>query len=513
MTRPSDDDIKASVADDLPVGLWVARAPGGEEVYANKMFAEIMGTGARDVALGEYSQPYGIHDRAGVPYPEQRLPFVRALAERRTVVVDDIAIHRPDGGKVFVRAQAKPVFDGDDITHVVIAFIDITREVQAEEARAESEARLRRAQRMESIGQLAGGIAHDFNNMLAVIKGLAGLLLKDERDVDRRADLVTIDDVTNKAVQLTRSLLGFSGRARKRSTAVRVDEVVASLAPMLQRTLDRRITLQVDLLAARNVVGDFSMLEQVVMNLVMNSRDALSDGGTITIRTRDVDDRVVLEVLDDGSGIPLVIRERVFEPYFTTKGTGAHKGTGLGLATVYGIVESHGGTIEIRDVVPRGNCMRVSLPAAPPDTELLPRVAAGVLVEPVHGKGVVLLVEDDELVRSASERTIRSLGFDVITAAHGAEALRIARAEREHIDAVVLDLMMPHMDGRATLLGLRAIDRALPVLVTSGFAWNEEIQAMMNLGADAFVEKPWQLDVFAEKLARLVQARHPQESS
>ena len=504
---PTDVEIIRTVADDLPVGVWVARAPDGQEVYANKMFAEIMGTSALDVAAGGYAAPYGIHDRSGALYAEAKMPFVRALLEKQTVVVDDIVVHRRDGGRVYVRAQARPVLDGDGaVTHVVIAFIDITREATAEEARAESEARLRRAQRMESVGQLAGGIAHDFNNMLAVIKGLAALIAKDETDPQKRADLATIDDVTRSAVQLTRSLLGFAGRVKKKNEPVSVNDVVRSIGGMLGRTLERSIDLVLDLQATRAVVGDFSMLEQVVMNLAVNARDAMPEGGELRIATRDEGASVVLEVTDTGVGIPPALRERVFEPYFTTKASGSQKGTGLGLATVYGIVSAHGGTIEVRDGAPRGTRMRLALPA----TDVAP-----VQPESSHdgdvprGRGLVLLVEDEPLVRDAAARVVASLGYEVVAAADGAQAVALLRTHGARVVAVVLDRSMPRMDGRATFSALRAIDPGVPVIVTSGFAHDQEAQALLDLGADAFVEKPWPTRHFAEQLVRLVARRAP----
>ena len=222
---PTDHDIVHALADDLPVGIWVARAPNGEFVYANRMFAEIMGQGGRDdTQVGSYSEPYGICTRDGQPYPESRMPFVRALQEQRVVVVDDLMIRRPDRTHVHVRAFARPVTnEAGTITHVVIAFFDVTREVDAEIARAESERRLQHGQRLEAIGTLAGGVAHDFNNLIFGIKLLAAELAVHETDPERRKSLALIDDITERSAMLTRSLLGFARRGKHRAAAVALD--------------------------------------------------------------------------------------------------------------------------------------------------------------------------------------------------------------------------------------------------------------------------------------------------
>jgi PAS domain S-box-containing protein len=215
--KPIDgDDLGRGIADALPVGIWVAHAPGGEFFYANQMFSEIMGqTALSDVAAGEYSQPYGIFGKDGKLYPEDELPFPRVLRERKPVVVDDIVVHRPDGTRVHVRAQARPVLDeAGTVVQVIVAFIDITREAEAELARAESEERLRQAQRMESIGRLAGGVAHDFNNLLAAIGLLASSLKRTETEASRRTALEQIEQTTDSAAALTRSLLGFAGQGK-----------------------------------------------------------------------------------------------------------------------------------------------------------------------------------------------------------------------------------------------------------------------------------------------------------
>jgi signal transduction histidine kinase/ActR/RegA family two-component response regulator len=508
---PSDHDIIHALADDLPVGLWVARAPGGEFVYANRRFAEIMGqTGRGDVAVGGYSEPYGIMTRDGQPYPEHRMPFVRAMQERRVVVVDDITIYRPDRTRVDVRAFANPVTDeAGTITHVAIAFFDITREVAAERARAESEKRLHRAQRMEAIGTLAGGIAHDFNNLSFGIKLIASALRAGETDGGKRESLDLIDEITERSAALTRSLLGFARRGKHRAAPVALDDVVASMREMLSRTLSA-IEIEFDIAAADRgtVIGDHAQLEQVVMNLVVNARDALRDApdARIAVRTSSHDGRVVLEVADNGPGIPAELRDRVFEPYFTTKTQGAERGTGLGLATAYGIVESHGGTIEIVDGLgPKGTTIRVTLPAAQrPAPQAPPRSP----IEAVRsGAGTILVVDDDPMVLRALAAALGSLGYGVLEACGGAEAVDLVRERRGEIRAVLLDMVMPRMGGAATYVALRALAPDLVVLLMSGHASNEDVQGLIDLGACGFVSKPYSIEALGSALAAALAAR------
>ena len=359
MAIPSAPSIIAALADDLPVGIWVARAPNGEFIYANRMFGALMGTdGLTEAAVGGYAEPYGIFTRAGEPYPEHRMPFVRALEEKQVVVIDDITIHRPDRTRLDVRAFARPISDeAGGITHVVIAFFDITHEVELARQRAISQEREQRTLRLESIGTLAGGIAHDFNNLIFAIKLVASETLLRTNDPRLRADLELIDNVTDRAATLTRSLLGFARLGKHRAAPVALDEVISGMRELLARAL---VGIQLEFhLGADDrgvVVGDQAQLEQVVMNLLVNARDAVHGTGKVVVSTRTVELKaappgstgalspgrvVVFEVADDGAGISGAERERVFEPYFTTKTRGTDRGTGLGLATVLGIVEAH----------------------------------------------------------------------------------------------------------------------------------------------------------------------------
>ena len=520
---PSEAEIIHAVADALPVGVWVARAPTGEFVYANRCFGEIMGMAARDdVAAGGYCEPYGIYGRDGELYPEERLPFAQALRARATVEVDDIVIHRGDGRRANVRAFARPIFAGDEITHVVIAFIDITREVEAQLARADSEARLARSQRMESVGTLAGGIAHDFNNLLTVLRLVAAQLAAGEQDPQRRGSLGVIEEITERASALTRSLLGFAGRGKHRSQPLALNRVVESLAEIIRRALGQghgiEVQLETDARHGGWVVGDFSQIEQVIMNLVVNARDAMVDlpgPRALTVRTGDVEVTearaaalgeihrgayVSIEVIDQGRGIPPDIRDRIFEPYFTTKLQGPTPGTGLGLATVYGIVDGHGGALEV-DTGPdgRGTLMRVLLPAVEPAEE---RDSTARPLE--RGSGTILVVDDDHMVRASLAGALTQLGYQVIESTDGVRAVEVFRERHGEISAVLLDLIMPQMGGRDCYRALSEIDRQIPVVLMTGHAMNDEVQTLLGLGVAGFLAKPCSLDDLSVTVASVL---------
>jgi PAS domain S-box-containing protein len=500
---PTNEEIIRAVAEELPVGVWVARAPGGEFVYANRKFQEILGMGARsDVASGEYAAPYGIHDRTGALYPEDRLPFARALVERREVVLDDIVIHRPDGGRAFIRATARPMFDDDGtITHVVIAFIDISREVVAERAREEGAIRTRQSERMESVGNLASGVAHDFNNLLAVIKALAESLRRTEQDPTKIERLQTIDEMAESAAKLTRALLSFAGHGHRGSTPVDLSSLVERLATLMGRALDRRLEIKHDTTARLAVLGDETSFEQVVMNLMINARDAMPDGGTLTLRTRADGARMILEVSDTGHGIPAAIRGRIFEPYFSSKAAGPARGTGLGLATVHGIVKLYSGTIEVLDNEPHGTIMRLTFPGEPlPQPTPKPTRDE----DPEPGSGLLLVVDDEAPVRSATALLLTVLGYDVIEADGGERAVELYRARGSEIRGVLLDLTMPRMDGEATFRALYALDPDVRVLLTTGFSFDARARALLDLGVAGFLGKPYGVDALARALSRVL---------
>ena len=481
----SDDQRLEQITNELPLGLWVARVPSGELVYANKTFQEIMGIAARDdVGVGGYAEPYGICDRAGRPYPEDRMPFVRAIEAREQVTVDDIVIHRHDGRHVYIRARARPLFAADGTLEMVsIAFLDITREVEAQRE-------VQRIQRLEAVGTLAGGIAHDFNNLLTGVQVLADALRETEVDIDRREQLETILHATTKASALTKALLGFARRGKHLSQPVDLSATVRSVSNLLSRTLNRAVAIELDVQEVLPVRGDPTQLEQVVMNLVLNAAEAMPDGGRVHIRLQPRGDQLELEIHDEGPGIPEAIRDRVFEPYFTTKtGGDARTGTGLGLAMVLGIVEAHGGSVELAPTN-QGARVRVLLPTMEP-------------TPPRSTRPTVLVVDDEPLVLQASRAALRVCGCDALLAPGGKEALQLLG---DHpVDLVLLDLVMPGMDGAETYAALAARHPELPVVVCTGFAANDRVQELLDAGAAGLLAKPFSLDELRAAVQRATQ--------
>ncbi len=519
---PMELEQIAAFADALPVAIWVGSVPSGEAVYVNKEFRVILGIEPpQGAARGNYVGPYSVHTREGDPYPENEMPFERALAAKASIEVDNMVIHRHDGGRTHLRVYARPLFDqAGKITHVLEAFTDITREVLSKDEQHEREAQLRQAQRMESLGSLAGGIAHDFNNLLAVIRIIATHLASKETHPDVREGLAQIDEVTESAARLTRSLLGFARQGKNLSQRICVNEIAARVAELARRTVGRQILVQCVLSPGRlEVEGDGTQIEQLLMNLVVNGRDAIEGTGTLTIRSaaRDVNDietaevplghYAVLEVEDTGSGITPAVRERIFEPYFTTKTAGAVKGTGLGLATVFGIVESHRGRVSIARTGPSGTVMRVMLPLAASKQQEAP--ATRVQVARVAGRGTVLVVDDEALVLRVTTCALEALGYRVLAAADGAAAIAAFQSARGEVDAVVLDLVMPILGGRDVFLALKALDPEVRVLLMTGYALNHEAQELLNLGVRGFVAKPFSINELSTAIAGVMRGARP----
>ncbi len=388
---------------------------------------------------------------------------------------------------------------------------DLTEQRQLEDS-------LRQSQKMEAIGQLAGGVAHDFNNLLTGILGNLSLVAlemeKSDSPADCQGNLKLAIRAGERAADLVRQLLGFSRRSQMDLKACDSNLVLGEVRDILLATIDRKVRIELDLEEAPwKVMADLGLLSQVIMNMGVNAKDAMPDGGTLTLRSRNQvitvedsrqhadaapGDYICLSIEDDGEGIPPEIQKRIFEPFFTTKGPG--KGTGLGLATSFGIVKQLGGWIEMDSVAGEGTRFDIFLPrSAVAEAQPDPPVAIDkVGQEQQHSsvsKETILIIDDEDVVRHVARTLLSKIGYQVLEARDGLEGLEVYEKEKERIDLVLLDLSMPNLSGRETFRRLREQDDEVPVLICSGYLvdvneFAEECGACPN----GFVQKPYHFD-------------------
>jgi two-component system, cell cycle sensor histidine kinase and response regulator CckA len=381
-----------------------------------------------------------------------------------------------DGARLVMEVRSQPEFLPGKHLFVLR---DITERRRIEE-------QLRQSQKMEAIGQLAGGVAHDFNNLLTVIGGYTEIARRNIGAGPGGAELAEVERATERAAQLTRQLLAFSRQQMLDPRPLDLGEVAAALVPMLRRLIGEDI--EIAMLAAPglpSVLADRSQLEQVIVNLAVNARDAMPSGGTLTIETRVVGDRVALIVTDTGVGMAPETLEHVFEPFFTTKEVG--HGTGLGLATVHGIVTQSGGEIRVYSEADLGTSFKIYLPitGATPDAaeDELPHG------DRLRGTETVLLCEDEEGVRHLVEHVLTTHGYRVLAAGGPLEAVELAA---EHpVDVLVSDVIMPDLSGPELARRLESLRPGVRTLFVSGYT-AETVQGRGGLPADsAFLEKPF----------------------
>ncbi|WP_029349024.1 ATP-binding protein [Bosea sp. 117] len=410
------------------------------------------------------------------------------------------------------RLFAAPVEDGEGGDAVIVYAIETT------EQRA-LEAQFAQSQKMQAVGQLAGGVAHDFNNVLTAIIGYSDLLLANARPTDPSfQDVMQIKQNANRAAGLVRQLLAFSRRQTLRPQVLKLGDVMSDLSMLLRRLIGETVKLEVK--EGRDlwpVKADLNQLEQVVVNLAVNARDAMPDGGTLTIRTTNVTsaeaaryadaglppaDHVLIEVEDTGTGIPAEIIDKIFEPFFSTKEVG--KGTGLGLSTVYGIVKQTGGTLQVASEPGSGATFRVFLPRYVPDVQEAPAKAAEAPAKTTDltGRGTLLLVEDEEAVRAFAARALASRGYQVLEAGSGIEALEVMVEHGSEVELVLSDVVMPEMDGPTLLKELRAANPDIKVIFMSGYAEEAFAKNLPEGAAFGFLPKPFTLKQLVETVKR-----------
>ncbi len=422
-----------------------------------------------------------------------------------------------NGQRIDVEVSQRPIiFKGRPAIMTVAR--DITDRKRAEEEKSELEDQLRQSQKMEAIGTLAGGVAHDFNNLLTVIMGHVHLLKMRCTSGDATyEDAATIEKVVYRAKALTDQLLGFGRRGKHQNTLVDVRSTVREVMSFLGRTFDKKIVLREDSGAEpATVLGDPGQLHQVILNLSVNARDAMPDGGTIiyrvevihpdeTLRKRHpqlmADQYILLSVSDTGCGIPDHVKERIFEPFFTTKD--ARSGSGMGLAMVYGIVHNHGGAIEVETAMKQGTTFKLYFPFAAHQERPFEAKAPSDLVA---GSGKILLVDDEELVRKVAATLLKHLGYEVATASDGREAVAYYREHAQEVALVVLDMIMPRMNGRECFRALRGINPNVKAVLVTGYDQNHAAQELLDEGVQGFIQKPYELAEFSKIVADAIRA-------
>ncbi len=391
---------------------------------------------------------------------------------------------------------------------------DITDRRRAEEENRSLQAQFRHAQKMEAIGRLAGGVAHDFNNLLTGITGYASLLQMELADSEEQGEIVAgILAACERARNLTTNLLGFARRGTFHRQPIDVAESFRKVTGLLRQTVSRLITLQTHVEPGLpRFEGDVGQVDQILMNLCINGVDAMGGEGTLVLSARAVDAEasdekpgvapgryIEIAVSDTGAGMRPEEAEQAFEPFFTTKPHG--EGTGLGLSMVYGAVRNHGGTVSLTSECAKGTTVTMLFPAldaggeeTPPPVDHAPEL--------VTGQGTILLVDDEQAVRESTTKLLSKLGYDVVEAVNGEEAVAIYSKNPTRFSLVLLDMAMPVMGGAEAFSRLKQIDPEVCVLIFSGFSADDKIDCLISQGATDFLQKPFQAHVLAETVAK-----------
>ncbi len=490
--------------------------PGPEIVFVNEALERITGYSPPEV-IGR--TPRLLQGPDTDPIALARL---RAALERGEPVREEVVNYTKAGVPYWLELDVAPVRnDAGELTHFVAVERDITEQRRAREALHRSEEQLRQAQKMEAIGSLAGGIAHDFNNLLSVILSYTGMIVEDLPPADPlRTDLEEVHRAGLRATEMTRQLLAFSRKQMLEPRAVDVSGVVRGVEKMLGRMIGEDIELRLHLSAdAGRAFVDPGQLEQVIMNLVVNARDAMPDGGTITLETSTVvlDDTyaashadvtagsyVLLAVTDTGGGMDRATQDRVFEPFFTTKEQG--RGTGLGLSTVYGIVRQSGGHIWLYSELDQGTTFKIYLPRTDRIDEARSDATSG---DALRGSETILLVEDEDPVRNVVRDILRKAGYRVLEAQNAGEAVLASEQFRERIHLLLTDVVMPRMSGRELAERLAVGRPEMRILFVSGYTENTIVHHGVLDAGVAFLPKPILPDALLRKVRQILDATSP----
>lgn len=475
-------------------GILILDADTGAITAVNPFLADLLGYEASEILgrkLWEIS-----------PFEDETKSIIRFQVLQATAYVryDDIPLETRHGRLIDVEFVSNIYTSGD---HCVIQcnIRDITAQKESERAMAALQAQLHQAQKMEAIGRLAGGVAHDFNNLLTIMLASCEMLLEGPGQTgEARHDIEQIQQAAQRAAELTRQLLAFSRKQIIEPKVLDVAAILAGLRPMLARLIREDVHVDIsyppDLGRIR---ADRGQLEQVIVNLAVNAQDAMPQGGTLTVDAVNVGADVVIRVTDTGTGMTQEVRDRLFEPFFTTKPAG--RGTGLGLATVHGIVTQNGGHVAVTTEVGQGSTFEVHLPRAP--EAALPDAPAPPSATSLTGTELLLVVEDAEALRTLTTRLLRRLGYGVLAASNAEEALALFE-QHPTIALVLTDVVMPGLSGPALVTQLAQRKPALKVIYMSGYTDEAIVDHGVLQPGIAFVHKPFSSRTLAGKLREVL---------
>ncbi len=483
----------------------------GRFLYVNANFTWAINTERlSEHALSELCHPEDLPGLNGA------LHTVRGLPDSRPELT--FRVKSREGEWRWVEASFGAFHTPEGMLRLLMAARDVQERIKLED-------QLRESQKMDAIGRLAGGIAHDFNNLLTGILGYANLLKHETAEGSPARDAAeTIEGAAKRAGELTKQLLNFARRGNSLSVPVNLHGLIKEITKLLGRTFEKNITLMQKLEAQpATVTGDPNQLQQIVLNLAVNAKDAMPEGGTLLFatRTRNMNDSktrnvpgllpgnyVVLQVTDTGVGIPPEVMDRIFEPFFTTKEAG--KGTGMGLALVYSIAKGHGGAVHVTSEPGKGTTFSVYLPLC--DREASDAGKSSIALIP-KGSGKVLLVDDEAMIRHLSSALLLKLGYECQAFGNPRDAIEHFKLRHADISLVMTDMVMPEMDGLELFKELQRIDPSTPVLLISGYEPGSRVQEALSQGAAGFLSKPFKLKELGEAVAEAIRSKKSEADS
>jgi PAS domain S-box-containing protein len=478
----------------------------GYITYVNQAECRLFGKSAEEI-IGNHISTYGTDQGRG-PTQQQILQTVKNMGYWRGEVINVT----PDGTRVLLDSRVSTVWndEGEPEAYCGIS-TDITEQRNLEE-------RLRYSEKMEAVAQLAGGIAHNFNNQLAGIMGYADLMREHARDDEtlvRYCDNILL--AVKHSSDLTSQLLAYAQKGKYHNIAINVHRLIHETVSLLENSIDKRITLHQELRAERSVVyGDPGQLQSVFMNIALNARDSMPEGGTLTFTTHTValddaycrkagfnilgGDFIQVEIRDTGIGMSDEVREHIFEPFFTTKNVG--EGTGIGLSAAYGTVKNHKGAIEVESKEYEGSVFRIYLPLSGEKEKATGKKSHDDTY--VAGKGHILLVDDEELMCDVGKKMLEMLGYSVTVRKNGAEALELYKQYWDSIDCVILDMIMPLMGGKETFIAMRKVNPDVVALLATGYSLKGEAEEILEEGVKGFIQKPFTKAELSRKVAEVM---------